>query len=116
MGERFVILLGCGGRSVCKINAKGWMTSMTHLNKVERLGDYDIGPTTEPEPHVGILDGVSDDESPARVISHDMAKTPEYLFNVLENNQGCTAPIHVNHVRRESPHQSHFVLSLPGPL
>ena len=59
MGERFVILLGCGGRSACKINAKGWMTSMTHLNKVERLGDYDIGPTTEPEPHVGILDGES---------------------------------------------------------
>ena len=86
------------------------------MSKVEWPRNYDIRPTTKPEPHVGVLDGVSDDESPTGVISHDMAKTPEYLFNVLENDQGYTAPIHVNHVRRESPRQSHFVLSLPGPL
>ena len=68
---------------------KGKRTSVTYLSKVERPRNYDIRPTTKPEPHVGVLDGVSDDESPAGIISHDMAEAPEYLFDVLNNHQIC---------------------------
>ena len=59
---------------------------MTHLNEVAWPGNYNICSTTEPEPHVGVLDGVSDDELPAGIISHDMAEAPEYLLDVLNDN------------------------------
>ena len=73
---------------------------MTYLSKVERPRNYDIRPTTKPEPHVGVLDGVSDDESPAGIISHDMAEAPEYLFDVLNNNQICKKYTQISYAHR----------------
>lgn len=81
-------------------NSKDKRTSETHSNKVEPPSDHDFCPATKPEAHVGALDGVSDDESPTGVISHDMAKAPEYLFDILKKYQKCTTLIHADHAHR----------------